>query len=119
MSLSPKAQIAHDLSIFSEDGSKFSMTVNGRDVTDGFVKNIELKDIQEDYVKVLINFEDTGIPPLSRTVYLAKAGTGEKPPMTSVYVLKTNKKGEWKLRLESTSEKKIQQDQQIIINLNK
>jgi L-2-hydroxyglutarate oxidase LhgO len=115
---SANSQIAHDLTIYSEDEIKFSLVLNGKKRTEEFTTNVELKNLQQESVKVVVEFEDTTIPGIEKNLYLAKAGTGEKPPMSSVYVIKKNKKGEVKLRLVSQAEKMIQTSPTIIIKNN-
>ena len=114
-----KSQIAHDLTIYSEDNIKFSLVLNGKKVTENFVTNIELKNLQQESVSAYVEFEDSSIPAIKKNLYLAKAGTGDKPPMSNVYVIKKTKKGEVKLRLDSQTEKMIQNNPTIIINNGK
>jgi len=113
------SQIAHDLTIYSQDDIKFSLVINGKKVTENFTTNVELKNLLQESVKADVEFADSSIPGINKNLYLAKAGTGEKPPMSNVYVIKRTKKGQVKLRLDHQTEKMLQSSPIIIINNSK
>ena len=108
--LSGFAQIAHDLEIFSEDGLNFTLFVNGKKMNEIPQANVQIINIENEYVQVKIKFEDSSIPDLDKKiVQIASPGTEEKKPMSVVYKIK-EKKGVYKLRFVSRSDKMIQNE---------
>ena len=111
-----QSQVSHDLTLYSEDGLEFKLTMNGKVVNEEYASSVEIKNIEHDYFKAVITFKDDQYEVLSKTIYLATAGEDKNKPQSNVYVLKI-KKGDVKLRFQSRSEKKIQDpDINIIIN---
>jgi hypothetical protein len=110
------AQIAHDLTIFSEDGHAFTLLLNGQQVNAGPAASVTAPNINFDYAKVEVRFVDEAKTPIVRkNLQIAMPGTGPKGPVATVYAIK-EKKGEQVLRFVSRSEKKIQDAPVIIIN---
>jgi hypothetical protein len=111
------AQISHDLEIYSEEGLMFTLYLNGRKMNEQVVSNIQIMNTDKDYVQAKIVFEDAAIPPLEKKfLQLAEPGEGSsKAPVSVVYKIVEGKKGDYKLRFASRSEKKIQSNQEIII----
>jgi hypothetical protein len=108
------SQISHDLEIYSENGEKFFLTINGRQMNDEVVNNIQIMNTDKDYVHVKIRFEDPAFPEIEKKMLqLAEPGNVEKKPVTVVYKI-VEKKGVYKLVFVSRSQKKIQ-EQHIII----
>lgn len=111
------SQISHDLEIYSEEGLKFTLVINGRTMNEVPVSNIQVVNTDKDYVNAKIIFEDSNIPEIEKKfLQLADPGTGtDKAPVSVVYKIAQNKKGEQNLRFASRSHKKIQDTTDIII----
>lgn len=118
MALSASAQIAHDLTVYSEDGKSFTLLVNGQTVNAEPATSATASNINFDYAKVVVRFADGTTPDIERkNLQIATPGTGPKGPVAAVYAIK-EKKGEQVLRFVSRSDKKIQNAPVIIINNN-
>lgn len=85
--LSSYAQKAN-LVIFSDEGSKFYLVVNGLRVNDQALSNVRLTDLNYDYVNAKIVFEDALIPDIEKKTLMLQRG------YESTYIVKKNKKGE-------------------------
>ena len=113
-----KAQISHDLTIYSEDGLKFTLVINGEEINSEPKSSVKVENTNNDYANVIVRFEDASIPQIQKKVLqIAEPGTGGKGPVAVVYAIK-EKKGEQILRFVSRSAKKIQDAPLIIINNN-
>src|SRR5262245_31047458 len=100
---SASAQIAHDLTIFSEDGLKFTLLLNGEAVNDAPQSSVTVNDTNNDYVRMVVKFESDSIPPVEKKfLQIAEPGTGPKGPVSTVYAIK-EKKGEYVVRFVSRS----------------
>ena len=111
------AQISHDLEIYSENGLKFTLILNGRKMNEEPVSNIQILNTDKDYLNAKILFEDQTIPQIEKK-YLQLADPGEgsdKAPVSVVYKIVEGKKGEQKLKFASRSHKKIQDAADIIV----
>ncbi len=116
--ISLHAQIAHDLTVYSEDGEAFTLLVNGQKVNEAPATSVTAQNINFDYAKVVVQFANDSLPPIERkNLQVATPGTGPKGPVAAVYAIK-EKKGEQVLRFVSRSDKKIQDSPVIIINNN-
>lgn len=116
VSLNAFTQIGHDLTIFSEDGLKFTVTFNGTKMNEAPLATVVMNDIHNDYGKAKIEFEDVTIPPIERKILQIKSASNSGgAPESVVYEIKKNKKEELVLRWASASLKKIQPQQTIII----
>ena len=119
--LSSFAQIAHDLEIYSEDGLKFTLILNGRVMNEEPASNIQIVNTNKDFLNAKIKFEDESIEDLTRkNLQLAHPGTDEAKkniPVSVVYKI-VEKKGKYKLRFASRSDKKIQPNGTVIIYEN-
>jgi hypothetical protein len=112
-----QAQIAHDLEVYSEDGKKFTLFLNGRQINERPAANVRLENIQQDQVSARVVFEDTAIPPINQKYFqIGEPGIETSAPQSTVYRIVLTKKKGYKLRLASMVEKKIQEDKIIIIN---
>ncbi len=114
---SVNAQIAHDLEIYSENGLKFTLILNGREMNAEPVSNIQIINTDKDYLHAKIIFENQTIPPIEKK-FLQLADPGQetnKAPVSVVYKIVTNRKGKHKLRFASRSFKKIQDPADVII----
>lgn len=111
------AQISHDLEIYSENGLKFTLVLNGRTMNDDVVSNIQVLNTDKDYLNAKIVFEDPTIPPIEKKfLQLAEPGQAtDKAPVSVVYKIVETKKGKLKLKFASRSRKKIQNATQIIV----
>ena len=111
------SQISHDLEIYSENGQKFTLILNGRTLTAEPVTNIQILNTDKDVVHAKIIFEDSAIPEIEKKfLQLADPGTDvEKVPVSVVYKISENKKGDYKLKFASRSHKKIQDAADIIV----
>lgn len=108
-------QIAHDLEIYSEDGMKFTLIIDGRTMNNEPMSNIQVTNTNKDYVNLKIIFEDESIPQIEKKILqIATPGAKDNAPVACVYKI-VKKKEELKLVFASRSEKKIQ-NEQIIIN---
>lgn len=113
------AQISHDLEIYSEGGEKFTLIINGREMNQAPVSNVQIMNTDKDYVSAKIVFEDSTIPTIEKKfLQIAEPGTSSYAvPVSCVYKI-INKKGEYKLRFASRSQKKIQPNTEVIIYNN-
>ncbi len=117
------AQISHDLEIYSEDGLKFTLFCNGRQMNEAPVSNVQIINTDKDYLQVKIVFEDASIPVLEKKILQIADPTPDKDqPVTTVYKV-ILKKDKYKLKFASRSDKKIQeqvitQEQIVIQNQN-
>ena len=102
------AQISHNLEIFSEDGLHFTLIVNGEKINETPRSSVKIYDTENDYVQALIIFEDKKIPDIKKKfLQIAAPGTEDKRPVSTVYKI-AEKKGVYKLKFISRSNKKIQ-----------
>ena len=114
--LSASAQIAHDLTVYPEDGLPFTLLVNGQAINAEPATSVTASNINFDYATVIARFADPSIPTIERkNLQIAQPGTGPKGPVAAVYAIK-EKKGEVVMRFVSRSDKKIQNAPVIIIN---
>jgi hypothetical protein len=118
-SITTNAQIAHDLAVYSEDGDKFTLFVNGEQINAEPSANAKVENTNNDFALVRIVFVDTNIPEIEKkNLQIAEPGVNAKGPVSVVYKVKVNKKGEHVLSFVSRSAKKIQDNPTIIINNN-
>ena len=111
-----QAQIAHDLEIYSEDGLKFKLMANGKALNEAFESNVTLKNIEHDYLTILVYVEGEDEPILKKKyLQIGDPGTDNSPPVSCVYKI-IKKKGKYKFRFVSRTEKKIQNKVIIIEN---
>ena len=103
-----QAQISHDLEIFSEDGLKFTLIVNGKIINETPQSNVKITNIENDYVQIVIKFDAKELATIKKkNLQIASPGTGTSYPVSTVYKI-FYKKGVYKLKFVSRSEKKIQ-----------
>lgn len=106
-SVSVKAQIAHDLEIYSEDGLKFTLIINGVTINETPQSNVKVLDTHNDYVLAVLKFEDGSIETIKRKNLQLADPAYANSPVSVVYKV-VEKKGKYKLRFVSRSDKKIQ-----------
>jgi|SRR5690554_1985750 len=111
------SQISHDLEIYSENGLKFTLILNGRTMNEVPVSNIQILNTDKNYVHAKIIFEEQTIPEIEKKfLQLADPNKGaEDIPVSVVYKIVENRKGKQNLRFASRSRKKIQPAGDIII----
>ena len=103
-----QAQISHDLEIYSEDGLKFTLIVNGKVINETPQSNVKITNIENDYVQVVIKFENGELATIKKkNLQIGTPGTSDSYPVSTVYKI-IYKKGVYKLRFVSRTEKKIQ-----------
>lgn len=108
--------IGHDLTIFAEEGEKFTLFINGQQINEQPQSSVSVKDISSNTVHSKIVFENSEITALEKKyLLLAEPGPGDKRPVSVVYKLK-KKKEEYKLAFVNRSPKVLQQNNVIIIN---
>ena len=108
--------IGHDLTIFAEEGEKFTLFINGQQINEQPQSSVSVKDISSNTVHSKIVFENSEITALEKKfLLLVEPGPGEKRPVSVVYKLK-KKKEEYKLAFVNRSPKVLQQNNVIIIN---
>ena len=77
-----------NLVIFSDEGTKFFLVVNGLRVNDQALSNVRLTGLNADYVHAKIVFENEMLPDIDKKSLLLARGN------EVTYTIKTNKKGE-------------------------
>ena len=109
------AQIANDLEIYSESGEKFTLTMNGEVINKEPASRVKVENTQHDYAEINILTED-GVS-MSKRILISHNTTNTGPiavPTAVVYKL-TRKKNKLKLKTISRSDKKVQNNGNIII----
>jgi hypothetical protein len=90
--ISLEAQIAHDLTVYSEDGEAFTLYINGQKVNEAPAASVTASNINFDYAKVKVEFQKDGLPAIERkNLQIATPGTGAKGPVAAVYAIKEKK----------------------------
>lgn len=90
--LSSFAQNTSNLIIFSEDGLKFYLILNGIRQNDVAVTNVKVIDLNQPYYTAKIIFEDKNQPPIDKK-YLSVTDPESKGPTEVTYKIKRNNKG--------------------------
>ena len=109
------SQISHNFTVYSEDGLEFTLIVNGQKVNETPQSNVTLVNTNNNYVNVKIIFKNSDLPSIKRkNIQIAYPEQGNNTPVATVYKIK-EKKGKYKLRFVSRSDKKIQANETIII----
>lgn len=112
--LTASAQVGHDLTVFSADGLRFTLTLNGWQVNDEPQSQVIAGDIMNDYVKAVVRFENESIEPIVRNILQLKSVNSGGWPEAVVYEL-VEKKGKQVLRWRSATRKHVQPVQTVII----
>lgn len=102
--VSAQAQIAHNLTIYSADGLKFFLTINGELKNAEAKSNVTIENIEFDFVNATLTFEGDTHPPIKKKSL--KVGD-EGVPTAIVYQLVMKKDG-LVLKYDGKSPKKIQ-----------
>ena len=96
-SLSSFAQNANAV-VFSENGDKFTLILNGEKQNTAPQTNVKLSNLTNDFYMARIDFEDASLPDLTEKNFAVHKG------FEVTYVIKTNKKGEYVLRYQGEAE---------------
>lgn len=94
------AQNTSNLIVFSEDGLKFYLILNGIRQNDVAVTNVKVVDLNQPYYTAKIIFEDKSQPVIDKN-YLAVTDPETKTPTEVTYKIKKNNKGTNVLRFFS------------------
>jgi hypothetical protein len=92
------------LTVFSEKGEKFNLYVNGDLKNNKPDKHVRVEDIGGPTFKVMVEFPDQKIPPVSKTIF-------NKPSAVFYYVVRQDKKGNY--ILEHTSSDYVQGEEAV------
>ena len=87
-----------NLTIFSEDGNKFYLILNGEKYNDQAQTNIRVEELPNPYYSCKIIFENKAIPTISKSIQLTDANG---MPQDVTYRIKTASKGKYVLRFYS------------------
>lgn len=90
----------NNLIIFSQDGNKFSVVLNGLQQNSMPETNVKITGLNAPNYKVKIIFANGAVPSFDQTVYLMEGGT-EVSNKEFSYSLELKKSGEWKLKPNS------------------
>ncbi len=111
-----QTQIANDLEIFSEDGEKFTLFVNGEKMNDTLQSRVKIENTHHDYAKVKIEMDNPNVEPIVKSIVIRYNSEESKMyPTTTVFNI-IKKKGKYKLKVVSRSNKKIQMNNAVIIH---
>jgi hypothetical protein len=107
--------IGHDLTIWSEDGYKFTLYLNGQKMNEEPAASVQCTNLTYDYAHSRIVFEDAAHPEIERKVTQIRTNPNFTVAST-VYKIVTTKKGELDLRFGSSNQKVVAPAQTVIIN---
>jgi hypothetical protein len=85
-----------DLTIFSEDGDKFFLILNGQRQNNAAQTNVRIEDLNQPYYSAKIIFEDKGLGEISKNIAIADPSTNAMMDVT--YKIKKDGSGKTKLR---------------------
>lgn len=91
VSLLANAQVSN-LIVFTENGERFNLIVNGIIQNSNPETNIKVTDLNADSYKIRVEFDDTTIPVMNKNIYFPVRGN------EYTYTVKKNRKGEYTLR---------------------
>jgi len=94
--LSVAQQPTGDLTIFSEDGDKFFLILNGQRQNNTAQTNVRIDYLNQPYYSAKIIFEDKNLGEISKNIAIADASTNMMMDVT--YKVKKDNKGNMKLR---------------------
>lgn len=93
----------NNLIIFSQDGNKFSVVLNGQQQNSMPETNVKITGLNAPNYKVKIIFANGAVPSFDQTVYLMEGGS-EVSNKEFTYSLELKKSGEWKLKPNSIAD---------------
>ena len=97
LSLAATAQNA-DAVVFSENGDKFTLILNGEKQNQTPQTNVKVKGLTGEFYQARIDFEDPSLPDFTNKNFAVHSG------YEVTYVIRNNKKGEYVLRFQGESE---------------
>ena len=86
------------LSVFSENGEKFWVVMNGIRQNDKPQTNVKIEGLDQPNYRLRVIFEDEKIKPVDQSVYTKDV---DEKPTYCTYVLRKNKKGEMQMKINS------------------
>jgi hypothetical protein len=89
-----------NLTVFSEDGHKFFLILNGQRQNDKPETNIRVEELEQAYYNAKIIFEDKTLPEISKNMLMVKDADGM--PQEVTYKIKAGKDGKQSLRYFSS-----------------
>lgn len=89
------AQQNSNIVLFTEGGERFYAVVNGLRMNDEPVTNLKIEDLNQPGYKLKVIFEDKALGEMDKNLYC-------QPGEETVYMVKKNKKGEYKLAFRSS-----------------
>ena len=93
---------------FSEDGYNFSVIIDGKKINSQPMSRVEFVELDHDWAKVKIIFEDRDLPTVEKTIQ----GLDADGKISSVtWVIKQNNKGKWKIT--ASSRKAIEEEKDV------
>lgn len=92
-----QAQTANAV-VFSENGEKFTLFLNGEKQNDSPQSNVKVKGLTGEFYQARIDFEDAKLADFSNNNFAVQKG------VEVTYMIKVNKKGEYVLRFSSQAE---------------
>ena len=95
-----------NLTIFSEDGDKFYLVLNGEKQNNTAQSNLRMEELPQPYYNVKIVFEDANLAPVSKNALMIAGADNEMMDVT--YKIKKDKTGKAKLNYYSAIE--VQRD---------
>ncbi len=115
MSMALSAQIANDLEIYTDNGAKFTMYMNGQKINDTPQPRVKVENTHHDFAEIKLVTEGGKTLIKKRILIGMNRSENGAPVVPSAVVYKIiEKKGKLKLKMVSNSDKKIQTDGDII-----
>lgn len=81
---------------FTQNGERFYVVLNGLRMNDQPATNVKVTDLNQPGYKLKVIFENTDLGEMDKNLYLNEPGN------ETVFVIKKNKKGDWKLGYQSS-----------------
>ena len=94
---------ANNVVVFSQDGYKFTLIINGLRQNEKPETNVKVTGLIASQYKAKVIFEDTKMPALDQNLFLSDGGN-EVHGKEFTYSIQANKKGEMKLRPQSMAD---------------
>ncbi|MCF8367913.1 MAG: DUF4476 domain-containing protein [Bacteroidales bacterium] len=79
---------------FSEDGDNFTVIMDGKKINSTPMSRVEYVEMDHDWAKVKIIFEDKDLPPVDKTIQGLDA---DGKASSTTWVIKKSSKGKWKI----------------------
>lgn len=107
ISLFASAQNFGHLTIFSEDGDKFTLILNGETINESPQTNLRVEELNQPYYNARIRFEDGTKAELSKTIQITDVDDSYKDV---TYKIKRDKNNSKKMKLSYFSETEVRPD---------